>query len=86
MNRLCDSRVTNLKEAPFCNDLFSEVLFAEMFGELSGPSRKFKNSAIHIQDQNKGCDPAATLLGPMRQHSRWTTGIDLLPNQLARSL
>jgi hypothetical protein len=26
------------------------------------------------------------LLGPMRQHSRWTTGIDLLPNQLARSL
>jgi hypothetical protein len=30
--------------------------------------------------------PLLILLGPMRKHSRWTTGIDLLPNQLARSL
>jgi hypothetical protein len=32
------------------------------------------------------CQDILNLLGPMRQHSRWTTGIDLLPNQLARSL
>jgi hypothetical protein len=32
------------------------------------------------------CNKLLEVLGPMRQHSRWTTGIDLLPNQLARSL
>jgi hypothetical protein len=70
----CSLSSRSLQEYPHCSKF-------QHRGVLVQNHRNISPQYIVSGDAN-----SLGLLGPMRQHSRWSTGIDLLPDQLARSL